>query len=531
MSFVITYAESSFTALGSNSVRRDALRKAIAAQPAITDVLEAIRPSNYGAGSAESATATGRTWGFQFAGSGPSMAGSGQAALDAIVAAHTGVHVEADSPAVGGLEGKVWGWSSGIPGWVTPAAGSGDVTGQAGGTVDTELALFSSTTGKALKGSGNFTLDLTTGRFAAPAGMTAPGIVSGGTNKLVFGITSAGVQDSTPVAAITSAIGGGTNGATVNLHAGSRNPDGNVSAFSGFYFASAGTSSGFFFKNNGATDTTWREAMHVAAVSAPRRIVATKNGTLQSDAPFLAVMKRYMSGLVMAYTSGAPDSFTVDVGECMDETGVYPMLVTSIKTVTCAVGNLDTGALAAATIYYVWLFGKSAGAESDTTVRFSLSPSAPTSPSGFDIRRRIGSVRTNSTTTTFVPFVQTGTNEVRRYLFRQDTTAAPCAAIAAGASNVFATLSVPVPKTATCIYLQVTCGVASMTTSLVDSAQAANITAGTARVAVGASGSGTQAQVVLPLIPALSTGAATPQYKVSTSGSTTINVSGYEESL
>ena len=566
MSFQKTYAEPSFTSLGANSVRREPLRRAILADAVLTpaQTLEAIVMANAGAQSPESASATGRSWAFVFSGTGP-LSGAETAALDAIVAAHTGVWTEPSSPSTGGSGTKVWGWNGGVPGWVNASGGAtsfqsltdgfaftgnggkalrvnvgegflepftaGDANGPAGGTVANELGLFADTTGKSLKSSGGVTLDPANGNILFPSGMTQPALKSASTNKILVGCTNAGVQDASPVFCIASNLGGGTNGSSINFYAGTRIPDGNVTASTGFYFANLVSSAGMYFKNDGVSNTSWREVMHVSGASTSRRICSTKYGTGQSDTPYFGANKAMLYGLTLAYVSGAPDSFTVDVGGCSDDTGVYHMVVDTLKTITCAVANLDTGAsVATGTIYHVWLFGKSAGAENDVTIRFSLTPSAPTVPSGYNIKRRIGSIRTN-TATTFTAFYQAGTANERDYWFRIDNTAAPCLLVSGGSGTAFASMTPPAPKTASELFLQVTCSSASMTTFLVDSAQAANMANGSARVSVGASGAGTQAPVRLSMIPALSTGTATPQYKTGTSLLTTITCSGYKEYL
>ena len=104
MSFVVTYAETAFTSKNPR-VNPSLLRQEIVATAAITDTLEAIRIAERGTQTAESASATGRTWAIQFAGAGP-LAGGGAAALDALVAAHVGNAADADATTpVGHIQG------------------------------------------------------------------------------------------------------------------------------------------------------------------------------------------------------------------------------------------------------------------------------------------------------------------------------------------------------------------------------------------------------------------------------------------
>lgn len=125
MSFFKTYSESAFVGRGGNKIQPARLRELVLAQPAITDVFEDFRILSFGSGAdaPDTGLSSTRTWVFQFAGAGPNLAGGGQAALDAIVAAHDGTYSFPDTPNNGGALGEVWTHGASGPAWATSVAG------------------------------------------------------------------------------------------------------------------------------------------------------------------------------------------------------------------------------------------------------------------------------------------------------------------------------------------------------------------------------------------------------------------------
>lgn len=97
-------------------------------------------------------------------------------------------------------------------------------------------------------------------------------------------------------------------------------------------------------------------------------------------------------------------------------------------------GGLDTGAEATSTWYHVWLIQRSDTGVVD--VLFSTSATAPTMPTNYDRKRRIGSFY-NSSGSVIDPFTQVGD------LFIWATRKADVAAANPGTSAVLRTLSVP----------------------------------------------------------------------------------------
>lgn len=132
MSFSVIYPQTAFTSIGANKVKPKALHAEVLAQPEITTVLDRIRVENPGSGSTpEVDDTTGRTWAFIFNGSGP-LSGPETTALNAIVAAHTGI--EAASPSTLQLgDGTVCTVGSVSVGQVFSRTGANAISGVAAG--------------------------------------------------------------------------------------------------------------------------------------------------------------------------------------------------------------------------------------------------------------------------------------------------------------------------------------------------------------------------------------------------------------
>lgn len=112
-------------------------------------------------------------------------------------------------------------------------------------------------------------------------------------------------------------------------------------------------------------------------------------------------------------TSDANNDIDIATGACRDTTDAFNLRLTSAITkrldAAWAVGNaqggLDTGSKANSTWYHVWLIRKDSNGSIDAL--FSTSATAPTMPSGYTYKRRIGSVRTNASGN-ILGFLQTG---------------------------------------------------------------------------------------------------------------------------
>jgi len=123
------------------------------------------------------------------------------------------------------------------------------------------------------------------------------------------------------------------------------------------------------------------------------------------------VQRGMLAGLTMS-TAGSSTTMTVAPGQCADaNAGDYMSLAASMSktTATWAAGSgnggLDTGSIAATTWYYWFVIKNPTTGAVD--VLFSLSPSAPTLPSGYTLARRIGAMNTNASSQ-WASFIQRG---------------------------------------------------------------------------------------------------------------------------
>lgn len=123
---------------------------------------------------------------------------------------------------------------------------------------------------------------------------------------------------------------------------------------------------------------------------------------------------RHLGGLNESNNAVDPtNDIDIAVGAAVDDDSTAIMQLTSTLTkrldaawaVGTNQGGLDTGAIAASTWYYVWLIQRSDTGVVDAL--FSLSSSAPTLPTSYDRKRRIGSVRTDGAVA-IRPFRNTG---------------------------------------------------------------------------------------------------------------------------
>ena len=127
--------------------------------------------------------------------------------------------------------------------------------------------------------------------------------------------------------------------------------------------------------------------------------------------PTAPIYRGHISGLTLS-TAGSSATFTVAAGQAVDSTNVLPISLASAMNKTTSAwaagsgnGALDTGSIANATWYHVYLISNASGSTVDVLV--SLSASAPTLPGGYTLFRRIGSMKTSGAAQ-WVAFTQFG---------------------------------------------------------------------------------------------------------------------------
>jgi hypothetical protein len=146
------------------------------------------------------------------------------------------------------------------------------------------------------------------------------------------------------------------------------------------------------------TDWNLSVAGQVGAAGATGATGAQGPQGIQGPSGSSTALRGHIGGLIIS-ASGSTASYTVGAGEaCPDNslTQLMSLPSSTMKTLTAFVagagnGSLDTGTIATATWYHVHLITHADGSAVDLLI--SLSATAPTLPSGYTLRRRIGSIR------------------------------------------------------------------------------------------------------------------------------------------
>lgn len=147
-------------------------------------------------------------------------------------------------------------------------------------------------------------------------------------------------------------------------------------------------------------------------VPAPAAGDAAAGKVLSADGTWKGgVARGWIDGLQMS--TDAVNTVTVTAGQATADDGSYVMnlssslakLLSSAWAVGTGNGGLDTGAEAANTWYHVWLIARSDTGVVDALL--STSATAPTMPTNYDKKRRIGSIRNNASSN-ILDFIQRG---------------------------------------------------------------------------------------------------------------------------
>jgi hypothetical protein len=129
---------------------------------------------------------------------------------------------------------------------------------------------------------------------------------------------------------------------------------------------------------------------------------------IESEVGAGTVINNYLTGLTLSNSAGDPtNDIDIAAGYCADSTNAVMMTGAALTkqldaawAVGTNAGGLDTGSIANTT-YHVWLIKRSDTGVVD--VLYSTSASAPTMPTNYTYKRRIGSiVRTGAAIKTFI---------------------------------------------------------------------------------------------------------------------------------
>jgi len=145
-----------------------------------------------------------------------------------------------------------------------------------------------------------------------------------------------------------------------------------------------------------------------------------------------------VNGLKMSWVS--VNSISIGVGGTRDSTNVYTMTVPSLLTVditSSGVNGLDTGSEATDTWYAVHVIGDTTEVVSPVGL-LSLSATAPTLPSGYNVFRRVGWVK-NDPSSNILRFTQVGLDRTRMYDYIVNETATRI--LTGGSATIYTTVA------------------------------------------------------------------------------------------
>lgn len=163
------------------------------------------------------------------------------------------------------------------------------------------------------------------------------------------------------------------------------------------------------------------------------------------NVPIYNLGNLYIQGLGLVYSSTT--AVSLSSGQARDSGNVNDIVLSSSVSVSISsngANGLDTGTVAASTLYYVYVIASS-NEVANTAGILSLSASQPTLPYNYDIYRRVGAVAVDSSSH-IRKFVQVGGNKDRTILYDPGTGASTAGVVipssGTGGSTTFVNLGV-----------------------------------------------------------------------------------------
>ena len=201
---------------------------------------------------------------------------------------------------------------------------------------------------------------------------------------------------------------------------------GTVSITGGLAVSAASTfSSNITMKAESEVRFADADSSHYIALQAPATVTANVTYTLpRNDGIAGQVLKTNGSGTLSFTSFGSPRSYlsgygmtpvsataiSIAVGEARSDTNTYDITLASATALSLAstgANALDTGTVTSATWYHVFAISKAEGVSAATLASTNLS--SPTMPSGYTLKRRLGSIYSDADVSV-QNFVQTGDN-------------------------------------------------------------------------------------------------------------------------
>lgn len=239
--------------------------------------------------------------------------------------------------------------------------------------------------------------------------------------------------------------------------------------------------------------------------------------------PFL-----YINGLQVSNNATTPDELVnLAAGSARDSSDTMDIILESAVVINSAangaINRLDTGTIAANSVYAIYVIGDSSSKKQPAGLMSLASNAAPVLPFGYDSYRKVGYVVTDATADILL-HIQSGNNNYRLFTFDVPIATAVIAgnsatyADVALASFVPAELNIPV-----LIECDWTANAAGDTLAL----HARNATGDTVKYIAGVAGASAHTLVRDYVQAQLDSGLPEIQYKVS-AGTVAINVAGFQ---
>lgn len=247
-----------------------------------------------------------------------------------------------------------------------------------------------------------------------------------------------------------------------------------------------------------------------------------------SSVQFGQVPWQYANGLRLSNNVATPNTkLNVATGSILDSTGVYQMEADSalvIDATTTGLNALDTGSLAASTLYTVYLVGDPVTQQPMGAMISLATNSAPLLPFGYSVYAKIGYVRTDGSSHFLLGYWTAGNSSRRTFVYDAPIATAVTAGNATSYTAVTLTTFVPaIENTPVSIAFAFTPGAASRTFNMTPGNATGN--------AVTITGQVTSVVVSdnVSVFGRVTSSAPEIDYKVSNSGdAVAINVAGYD---
>ncbi len=248
---------------------------------------------------------------------------------------------------------------------------------------------------------------------------------------------------------------------------------------------------------------------------------------MTSAVPIVNLPFLYINNLLITNDSSNPDEvINIGVGQCRDSTNTYDMVNSasiSVDNTASGLNGLDTGSVAASTLYYVHLVtdpvsGNTAGG------LLSLSATAPTMPFGYSAFRMIGFAVTDSSSD-FLLMQNAGNNNAR--VFTYDVPQATSVTAGNSASYAAITLTTLVPANYAQLPVLVECNWTANAAADTLALQGVNATGDTVKYIAPVAGATAHTLVRDYVNAEIASSVPKINYKVS-AGTVAVNVAGFQ---